>query len=67
MPCITLRESTEWVETVEDGWNVLVGANKEKTVEIINEFEPEGEQRNVFGNGDANGKIMNVMEGLLEE
>lgn len=67
MPCITLRESTEWVETVEDGWNVLVGANKEKIVEIINEFEPEGEQRNVFGNGDANGKIMNVMEGLLEE
>ena len=32
VPCITLRENTEWVETVEDGWNVMVGAEREKIV-----------------------------------
>ena len=31
-PCITLRDQTEWVETVESGWNKLVGTNKEKVI-----------------------------------
>ena len=41
VPCITLRENTEWVETIEDGWNVLAGANKEKIFKKANDFEPE--------------------------
>ena len=64
VPCITLRENTEWVETVEDGWNVLVGANKEKTVKMVNDFEPKGEQRDVFGCGDASEKIRDILGGL---
>ena len=61
VPCITLRESTEWVETVEDGWNVLVGANKEKIVTMANEFEPINEQRDVFGSGAASEKIRRII------
>jgi len=33
-----MRENTEWVETVEDGGNVLVGANYEKIVNAILNF-----------------------------
>lgn len=35
VPCITLREETEWVETVEAGWNILVGTHKERILEAI--------------------------------
>ena len=62
VPCITLRENTEWVETIEDSWNVLVGADKEKIIKMANDFEPKGEQRNVFGNGNASEKIVEVIK-----
>ena len=64
VPCITLRENTEWVETVEDGWNLLVGAESEKIVGMANDFEPKGEQRDVFGKGDASGRIVKIIGGL---
>lgn len=62
VPTITLRDNTEWVETVEDGWNVLVGAQKEEILKAIREFEPEEEQREVFGRGDASEKIVEIIE-----
>jgi len=61
IPCITLRDNTEWVETVEDGWNVLVGADEEKIVREVNEFEPGTKQRNVFGEGDASWRISKIV------
>jgi UDP-GlcNAc3NAcA epimerase len=64
VPCITLRENTEWVETVEDSGNVLVGANKEKVVKMANDFEPTNEQRDVFGCGYASEKIMKIIVDL---
>jgi UDP-N-acetylglucosamine 2-epimerase (non-hydrolysing) len=58
VPCITLRENTEWVETVEDGWNALVGANKNELIKMVKEFEPLSEMhKDRFGSGDASGKI----------
>ena len=64
VPCITLRENTEWVETVADGWNVLVGANKDKIIKMAKEFEPISKQRAVFGGGDASEKIRKIIGGL---
>ncbi|MDV2482616.1 UDP-N-acetylglucosamine 2-epimerase (non-hydrolyzing) [Methanoculleus sp. Wushi-C6] len=57
VPCITLRENTEWVEMVEAGWNVLVGAERERIVRSIREFAPSLKQRCIFGDGDASEEI----------
>ena len=68
VPCVTLRDSTEWVETLEDGWNVLIGANKEKIVKVTNDFEPKNKQRDVFGCGDLSAKIREIIkEGRWEK
>ena len=61
VPCITLRDNTEWTETVEDGWNILVGSDKEKIISAVNSFEPSGSQRNVFGDGNASSKIVEII------
>ena len=59
VPCITLRENTEWVETVEEGWNVLVGADKEKIVKMVKEFEPSLKTHKTrFGNENASREIV---------
>ncbi|MDY0387768.1 MAG: UDP-N-acetylglucosamine 2-epimerase (non-hydrolyzing) [Methanolobus sp.] len=62
IPCITLRENTEWMETVEDGWNVLVGADKRRIVKMVNELSPSLDTHNDrFGKGDASRKIAAVI------
>jgi UDP-N-acetylglucosamine 2-epimerase (non-hydrolysing) len=61
VPCITLRDNTEWIETVEDGWNVLVGTDKQKIINAVNEFQPKGKQRDIFGNGKASKNIVNIL------
>jgi len=64
IPCVTLREKTEWVETVEDGWNTLVGADREKILKAIMGFEPDGETYTYrFGDGRASEKIAQILEG----
>jgi len=60
-PGIILREDTEWVEIVKDGWNVLVGANTKKIIDAINRFEPKSRHMAVFGDGNTAGKIVEIL------
>jgi len=53
VPCVTLREETEWVETVELGWNVLAGTSWQRIIEAVERPRPEPPQQNPFGEGDA--------------
>jgi hypothetical protein len=41
---------------------VLVGANKEKIIEMVNDFEPKGRQRGVFGKWDASVRIREIIK-----
>jgi len=60
IPCITLRDSTEWVETVAGGWNVLVGVDKERIIQMAQEFEPDSKKRDIFGR-DVSIKIARII------
>jgi UDP-N-acetylglucosamine 2-epimerase len=52
-PCVTLRDSTEWTETVGAGWNVLVGADSKRISDAMRNFRPSARRPNVFGDGHA--------------
>ena len=67
VPCITLRETTEWPETVAAGWNLLVGANREKIRSALKEFRPSGPRDPLFGAGDAAAKITSIIESFLSD
>lgn len=59
-PCITLRDETEWVELVEIGANVLVGADKEnilKTFKNCSKFSNKYSNANLYGDGQASKRI----------
>jgi UDP-N-acetylglucosamine 2-epimerase (non-hydrolysing) len=60
-PCITLMDQTEWVETVEAGWNVLSGANTERILELIKTFGPANKHPNLYGDGKAAEKIVDIL------
>jgi UDP-N-acetylglucosamine 2-epimerase len=62
VPCITLRNETEWVETVDDGWNVLVGTNVAQIVNAVETFEPPtNKPSGRFGDGHASEKIVEIL------
>jgi UDP-GlcNAc3NAcA epimerase len=59
VPCVTLRPETEWVETVETGWNVIVGADPTRMINVMRNQEwPGGNPPQVFGDGHAAERIV---------
>ena len=48
-PCITLRTETEWVETVDEKWNLLINPSEKNIASKIAGFTPPENQRDVFG------------------
>ena len=62
VPCVTLRDETEWIETLEDGWNALVGTETDEILHAIEKFNPEGTKSKSFGDGHAAEKIARILD-----
>jgi UDP-GlcNAc3NAcA epimerase len=61
VPCITLRDETEWIETVENGWNILTGADREQIIETVRTFKAPSEHPPLSGDGQAAEKILDAI------
>ncbi|MBS4195731.1 non-hydrolyzing UDP-N-acetylglucosamine 2-epimerase [Lederbergia citri] len=60
IPCVTLRDETEWVETVENGANLLVGSDAKKIVNAV--YQPSNSSYpSVFGDGKASEAITKIL------
>lgn len=67
VPCVTLRDETEWVETVDTGWNKLAGANPEAIVAAVAGYRKNPLPKyleNLYGNGRASEEIVASIEGV---
>lgn len=62
VPCVTLRESTEWVETVEAGWNVLVGADPAAIAAAVADAVPGPGRADLYGLPGAADRCVEVLE-----
>ena len=63
-PCITLRSETEWIETVESGWNKLINVEKDnEIVEKIIEFLPSEQHPDLFGS-EVSEKMVKIINDI---
>ncbi|MBU1694866.1 MAG: UDP-N-acetylglucosamine 2-epimerase (non-hydrolyzing) [Verrucomicrobia bacterium] len=62
VPCLTLREETEWVETVAADWNRVVGTSPETIVSEARSFTPPAERPALYGEGRAAGHCVRALE-----
>ncbi|MBE7555378.1 MAG: UDP-N-acetylglucosamine 2-epimerase (non-hydrolyzing) [Anaerolineales bacterium] len=61
VPCVTLRDQTEWVETIETGWNILTGAEMASIIQAVESFTPPAARPTLYGNGQAAAFIQEIL------
>jgi len=62
VPCVTLRDETEWLETLAGGWNVLAGVDSDRILAAARRTRPQGEPPPVFGDGHAAEHMVRALE-----
>jgi UDP-N-acetylglucosamine 2-epimerase (non-hydrolysing)/UDP-GlcNAc3NAcA epimerase len=67
VPCITLRDETEWVETVDSGWNVLTGADTQAIVQATKTLRTDRPHPELYGDGRASERIAELTAAYITE
>lgn len=62
-PCITLRTETEWIETVNENWNLLVSPSDREIASKIDSFAPPKSQNLIFGE-NVTDKMIDIINGI---
>ena len=60
-PCITMRDSTEWVELTDSGWNTLVGADTDKIITAVDNINIPKNYPELYGDGLCAEKIISYL------
>ncbi|KAB7514664.1 UDP-N-acetylglucosamine 2-epimerase (non-hydrolyzing) [Halosegnis rubeus] len=66
VPCVTLREETEWTETIDAGGNVLVGADPDAIRDALSNPPQSTSDAEPYGDGNAAVKIRQTLERYVE-
>jgi UDP-GlcNAc3NAcA epimerase len=61
VPCITLRDETEWQETLANDCNVLTGCDEEKILQAAESTNKAGPWTAIYGDGHAGASILNAL------
>ncbi len=65
VPCVTLRDTTEWVETVEAGWNTLVDLDPAAALAALERRPPE-DRPELYGGGHAAERVCEVLDAYTQ-
>ncbi len=66
VPCVTLRDETEWVETVQLGWNTLAGAHRERILQVVRSFTSPPHRPTLYGDGHSAARCVELLDRYSE-